>query len=59
MDDCQVIQVVRTRLLRRGRGTQADPVRVIEQYWSLDGVLLWERDHWRESGPTDERKSAS
>lgn len=48
MKNAEVIQVIRTRLLRRGRGrTEADePVRIIEQYWSLDGQLLAENDPW-------------
>ena len=43
--ECQVIQVIRTRLLRRGDGkSEANPVRIITQYWTLDGKLLWEED---------------
>lgn len=45
MDECKVIQVIRTTLTRRGLGkTSEDPVRIITQYWSLDGKLLWEHD---------------
>jgi hypothetical protein len=39
-----VIQVIRTTLERRGLGTEGDPIRRVTQYWSLDGVLLWEHD---------------
>ena len=42
--DVEVVQVVRTRLTSRGKGTQEDPVRRIEQYWTLDGTLLAEVD---------------
>lgn len=49
MDECKVIQVIHTTLTRRGKGTESDPARVIDQYWSLDGELLWEHDHWLES----------
>lgn len=43
MDKAEVIQVVRTTLLRRGNGKD-DPIRIIEQFWSLDGKLLVEND---------------
>lgn len=41
---CEVIQVIRTNLHRRGKGVEGDPIRVITQYWSMDGYLLWEFD---------------
>lgn len=44
MSDCEVIQVIHTTLLRRGRGIESDPIRCIDQYWTLDGQLLWEVD---------------
>ena len=44
MPDVEVIQVVRTYLLRRGAGVEGDPIRIITQYWSLDGELLAEVD---------------
>ncbi|TQR97323.1 carboxypeptidase [Paenibacillus ottowii] len=43
MDTCKVIQVIETTLTRRGDGKNS-PVRVITQYWSMDGQLLWEKD---------------
>ena len=39
----QVIQVIETRA-NRGLGTEKDPVRVVTQYWSLDGKFLAEMD---------------
>lgn len=42
----QVIQVIETFLERRGKGVPDDPIRVIQQYWSMDGRLLWEVDPW-------------
>lgn len=49
MNDVEVIKVVRTRLLRRGRGKDAsDPVRIITQYWSPAGELLAEVDPYQE-----------
>ena len=44
MSECEIVQVIRTNLLRRGDGTESNPVRVITQYWSMDGELLWEHD---------------
>lgn len=29
---------------KRGRGTDDDPVRLVKQYWSISGVLLFEND---------------
>lgn len=47
-DGAKVIQVIVTTLLRRGEGrTAGDPIRVITQYWSMDGQLLAQVD------PTD------
>lgn len=46
-NDLEVIQIIRTRLLHRGLGQNADdPVRIIEQYWDMDGMLLFEFDRW-------------
>ena len=47
MDVARVIQVIETTIERRGAGVQDDPVRVITQYWTLDGVLLAEVDPCR------------
>ncbi len=45
MDEVEVIQVIRTSLLRRGSGQSEDsPIRVIVQYWEMDGTLLCEID---------------
>lgn len=43
MDTVRRIEVIETTLLRRGNGKD-DPIRVITQYWSLDGDLLAEYD---------------
>ena len=40
----EVIQVIHTHLARRGRGTDDDPVRIVDQYWTMDGQLLVEFD---------------
>ena len=43
MNEAEVIQVIRTTLLRRGNGSTT-PIRAITQFWSLDGELLAEVD---------------
>lgn len=40
--EVEVVQVVRTTLAPRGRGTDDDPYRRLLQYWSFDGRLLFE-----------------
>lgn len=47
--EVEVIRVIRTYLLLRGEGTEKDPYRKIEQFWSLSGELLWENDHYKQS----------
>ena len=44
MDSAEVVQLIHTNLLRRGAGKEGDPIRVIDQYWTLDGQLLFEFD---------------
>lgn len=45
MDTVEVLQVVRTTLTRRGDGkTMETAIRVITQYWSMQGELLVEVD---------------
>lgn len=44
-DFARVIQVIETRLERRGSGKDKDdPIRIVTQYWSLEGELLAEVD---------------
>ena len=43
MDSAIVMQVIKTTILRRGNGTTT-PVRIITQYWTLEGKLLCEVD---------------
>lgn len=44
-DQARVIQVIETTLTRRGSGLTKDSIlRVVRQYWSLDGKLLAEID---------------
>jgi hypothetical protein len=42
-NEARVIQVIETSLMRRGDGKEI-PIRIITQYWSLDGKLLAEVD---------------
>ena len=45
----EVIRVIRTELELRGDGTEKEPYRRIEQFWSLAGDLLWENDPYKKS----------
>ena len=44
MKSCQVIQVIRTDLMTRGKGIEGSRIRCIEQYYTPDGELLFEKD---------------
>lgn len=52
MDTAKVVQVIETTLRRRGDGVKT-PVRVITQFWSLDGELLAEVDPHPDAPPRD------
>ena len=43
-DSAKLILVIATESLR-GQGTEEDPVRIVKQYWSLDGEMLAEADY--------------
>lgn len=43
MDEVKQVTLIRTTNKRAGDGI-SDPIRVIEQYWNLDGSLLFEYD---------------
>jgi hypothetical protein len=44
-EGARVIEVIETRLLRRGDGRGPEtPIRIVTQYWTLDGELLAEVD---------------
>ncbi len=43
IQDVEVLQVIRTRLLARGDG-ETTYIRRIEQYWDMEGNLIWEVD---------------
>ncbi len=44
MDTVKVTQVIITTLLRRGKGVENDPIRIITQIWDMDGNLIVEID---------------
>ena len=43
-DTARVIQVIEMTIARRGEGKESDPVRIVTQYWTLDGSLIVEVD---------------
>lgn len=49
MDTVKVIEVIETTLSRRGRGEPGSPIRIITQYWTMKGELIFEKDHWRDN----------
>lgn len=60
MKEVEVIQVVRTTLLRRGTGRSLNsPIRCVTQYWSLTGELLAEYDPCATVTTHDEPSSES
>lgn len=44
MDTAILREVIETQILRRGKGIENDPVRVVTQFWTKDGELLGEND---------------
>ena len=54
MDTVKVMQVIETTLLRRGVGIQTDPIRIITQYWTMDGQLIVEIDPCQHPQPRGE-----
>jgi len=51
--DCvRVIKVIESTIMRRGSGIDAsDPIRIVTQYWTLDGKLIFEIDPERKGSP--------
>lgn len=41
----ELVEVIHVEAVR-GQGTEEDPVRVVQQYWSKEGTLLAERDEY-------------
>lgn len=44
MDTVKLVHLIETTLTRRGKGVESDPVRVITQYWTVEGKLVAEVD---------------
>ena len=45
MKEVEIIEVIVTRILRRGLGKdEKDPIRIITQYWDSEGNLIFEID---------------
>lgn len=44
MDECKVVELIRTTIDRRGKGVVGDPIRVVTQYWTKEGILVMEFD---------------
>jgi hypothetical protein len=42
----RIIEVIETQD-RRGLGRDNDPIRLVYQLWTKDGVLIFERDDWK------------
>jgi len=45
-NSARILTVIETTNMTRGNGTEEDPVRVVTQYWTLDGTLLVEVDSY-------------
>ena len=44
MDMVRVVPVIQCTVLRRGAGIESDPIRLVTQYFSVQGELLAEFD---------------
>ncbi len=44
MKEVEILKLIKTQILRRGEGVKSDPVRIITQYWDLEGNLVFEID---------------
>ena len=53
----RLIQVIETDLEMRGKGIEGSPIRRIRQYWSVDGELLAEVDHWANAEETKRKET--
>ena len=49
MKHARVISVIETTLTMLGEGVEGDPVRILTQYWTVDGDLLASVDKWKEA----------
>lgn len=56
METVKVMSVIETRLLKRGTGISADPIRIVTQYWDMNGNLIFEIDPERIADLTEKKK---
>lgn len=48
MKDLELVTFIKTTLTQRGEGKdKEDPVRIITQYWDMDGSLVFEIDPFK------------
>jgi len=47
--NARVISVIETTLTMLGEGVEDNPVRILTQYWTVDGDLLASVDKWKEA----------
>lgn len=40
----EIVELIHTALERRGSGTEESPIRIIEQWWTKAGELVFEKD---------------
>lgn len=64
MKDIRVVSMIQTRNRIVGLGKEGDPVRVVEQYWDMEGNLRFEYDTWTKQAtyhvePVRDEQSAS
>jgi len=46
--DVEIVQLIHTRIKTTGEGKAPDdPFRVVEQWWTMGGDLVFERDAWK------------
>jgi hypothetical protein len=53
MNPPKVIQVIQSQVLR-GKGKSGDPVRLVDQYHTLDGTFLAEDDAYLRDGKAEQ-----
>jgi len=51
MSDLEIVQFIKTTLVKRGEGTDSDPVRMITQYWDFNGRVVFEIDPCDKKNP--------
>lgn len=47
MNEIEIVTLIRTNLTKAGVGKKEDPCRIITQYWTLGGELVFEIDPYK------------